>query len=216
MTKVIKEVMTDKLYLNIGIDIGGCMQPILFKGQELPYEYELKLAPMNEQKEIEVGFYEGHRALVKDNQLLGKLFLTHEKEIGPFTLDIKVYLNLETNTNQMNVSIEGTLIETFQCSNESTAFFILKESEPYSELDEKIIEREKERQIFKEYIYQTLYTLNQIENSEKYNKTIILKLLNDAEDVAYMEDVTLEELQMAQKETEHNVNTFMNMVHRFL
>jgi len=42
------------LHLDIGIDIGGCMQPIIFKGQTLPYTYELKLAPMNEQKEIEV------------------------------------------------------------------------------------------------------------------------------------------------------------------
>jgi len=47
------------LHLDVGIDIGGSMQPILFKGQTLPYDYELTLSPMNEQKEIEVGFYYG-------------------------------------------------------------------------------------------------------------------------------------------------------------
>jgi len=203
------------LHLDIGIDIGGCMQPILFKGQTLPHDHELKLSPMNGQKEIEVGFYEGHRALVKDNQLLGKLFLKHETEIGPFTLDIELESDSDRHTIKMKVSIEGTLIETFYCSNESTAFFILKESEPFIESDKLIREREKERQNYKEYIYQTLYTLQQIENSENnifLDKPIILKLLNDAEDVAYMEDVTLEELQMAQKETEHNVNIFMSKV----
>ena len=64
------------LYLDIGIDLGGAMQPILFKDESTPVDYELKLAPMNNQKEIEVGFYQGQRALVKDNFLLGKLLLT--------------------------------------------------------------------------------------------------------------------------------------------
>jgi molecular chaperone DnaK (HSP70) len=199
------------LHLDIGIDIGGCMQPFLFKGQTLPHEHELKLAPMNGQKEIEVGFYQGPRALIKDNQLLGKLLLKHEKEIGPFVLDIEVEVS-KLNDINLTVSIEGTLIETFQCSNESNAFFILKEYESCIESDNLIRERENERQNYKEYIYQSLYTINQIENNEKYDKSTILKLLNDAEDVAYMEDVTLEELQMAQKETEHNVNIFMHKV----
>jgi len=38
------------LYLDIGIDLGGSMQPILLKGESSPTDYELKLAPMNEQK----------------------------------------------------------------------------------------------------------------------------------------------------------------------
>jgi len=159
---------------------------------------------MNEQKEIEVGFYEGHRALVKDNQLLGKLLLKHEKEIGVFCLHIHI-----SNELKMIVSIENTPIETFQCANESTAFFLLEESNKYIESDTIYREREKERQNFKEYIYQTLYTINQI---DKHDKSIILDFLHKAEDVAYMEDVTCEELKMAQQETEHNVNIFMKQV----
>jgi hypothetical protein len=53
------------IYLDIGFDLGGSMQPLLLKGEE-DYEYELKLAPMNDQKEIEVSFYEGQRSLLKD------------------------------------------------------------------------------------------------------------------------------------------------------
>jgi len=136
--------------------------------------------------------------------LLSKLFLKHEKEIGPFVLEIHV------TELKMTVSIEGTLIETFQCSNESIAFFLLKEADSFLEQDKLCREREKERQTYKEYIYQTLFTLKQID--DKYNKSVILDLLQKSEDVAYMEDVTLEELQMALKETEHNVNTFMNTI----
>ena len=191
------------LYLDVGIDIGGCMQPIICKGQTLPYDYELKLSPMIEQKELEIGFYEGQRALAKDNRLLGKILLKHDTEIGAFSLNIHV------SELKMQVSIEGTLIETFECSNESTAFFILNESESFMETDKLIREKEKERQNYKEYIYQTLYTLKQID--EKYDKTVILKLLNDAEEVAYM-DITIEDIRLAQQETEHNVNLFMNNI----
>ena len=135
------------LYLDVGIDLGGSMETILFKGEKTPTDYELKLAPMNEQKEIEVSFYEGQRALVKDNQLLGKILLTHNEKLGPFVI------NLHIEDGVMNASIENTIVETFHLSNEATSFFILKESEQFIENDKEIKEREKERQELKEYIY---------------------------------------------------------------
>lgn len=190
------------LYLDIGIDLGGSMQPILLKGESTPIDYELKLAPMNEQKEIEVGIYEGQRALVKDNQLLGKILLTHNEQLGPFIVDLHV------ENGQMTASIEKTVIETFYLSNEANSFFILKETEQFEKIDKNIKEREKERQSLKEYIYSTLYTLKQID----VDKTPILDIIYKAEDVSYMDDITLEELMAVQNELEGNVNLFMNKI----
>lgn len=190
------------IHLDIGIDLGGSMQPLLLKGEE-DYEYELKLAPMNDQKEIEVSFYEGQRALVKDNTLLGKLLLTHDEKMGPFVIDLRV------QDGKMTASIEKTLIETFTLSNEANAFFILKESEKFLEEDKLIKKREKERQELKEYIYSTLHTLKEIEQPSI--KIPILDILYKAEDVSYM-DITLEEIRAVQKELEGNVNLFMNKI----
>ena len=192
------------LYLDIGIDLGGSMQQILLKGEQTPIDYELKLAPMNDQKEIEVSFYEGQRALVKDNQLLGKILLTHNEKLGPFV----VYLHVEDG--KMTASIEKTIVETFSLSNEATSFFILKEYEQFEENDKMIREREKERQELKEYIYSTLYTLKEI--NKNINKTPILEIIYKAEDVSYMEDLTLEEIRAVQHELEGNVNLFMNKI----
>ena len=192
------------LYLDIGIDLGGSMQPILLKGEPTPTDYELKLAPMNDQKEIEVSFYEGQRALVKDNQLLGKILLTHNEKLGPFVVDLHV------EDGKMTASIEKTVVETFYLSNEATSFFILKESEQFEENDKMVREREIERQELKEYIYMTLYTLKEI--NEKINKTPILEIIYKAEDVAYMDDLTLEEIRAVQHELEGNVNLFMNKI----
>jgi len=192
------------IYLDIGIDLGGSMQPLLLKGEETT-EYELKLAPMNEQKEIEVSFYEGQRALVKDNHLLGKILLTHSENLGPFVVDLHV------KDDKMTVSIEKTIVETFHLSNEANAFFILKESEEFKESDRIIKDREKERQELKEYIYSTLYTLKQIKSIEPIDKTPILDIIYKAEDVSYM-DITLEEIRGVQQELEGNVNLFMNKI----
>ena len=192
------------IYLDIGIDLGGSMQPLLLKGEETT-DYELKLAPMNEQKEIEVSFYEGQRALVKDNHLLGKILLTHSENLGPFVVDLHV------KDDKMTVSIEKTIVETFHLSNEANAFFILKESEEFKESDRIIKDREKERQELKEYIYSTLYTLKQINSIEPIDKTPILDIIYKAEDVSYM-DITLEEIRGVQQELEGNVNLFMNKI----
>ena len=196
------------LYLDIGIDLGGSMQPFLFRGDITPTDYELKLAPMNEQKEIEVSFYQGPRALVKDNLLLGKLLLTHNEKMGPFVIDLHV------ENDKMTATIENIIVETFNLSNEANSFFIMKESEQFEENDKLIREREKERQELKEYIYSTLYTLKELDQSF-IDKTPILDIIYKAEDVSYM-DITLEEIKAVQEELEGNVNLFMNKIKKFM
>jgi hypothetical protein len=101
-----------KLYLDIGIDLGGSMQPILFKGHTTPIDYELKIAPMNEQKEIEVGFYEGQRALVKDNKLLGKILLSHNENLGPFVVDLHIEKLVPSKRGMSNYDILTLQMET--------------------------------------------------------------------------------------------------------
>jgi molecular chaperone DnaK (HSP70) len=198
------------IYLDIGIDLGGSMQPILSKGTPAPIDYELKLAPMNDQKEIEIAFYQGQRALVKDNILLGKILLTHTEKLGPFIVNIHV------EDGKLTASIEKIMVETFYLSNEANSFFILKESEQFEEEDKIIREREKDRQELKEYIYSTLHTIKEIDqNNKMIDKTPILDIIYKAEDVSYM-DITLEEIKAVQKELEGNVNLFMNRVKRYI
>jgi molecular chaperone DnaK (HSP70) len=198
------------IFLDIGIDLGGSMQAFLLKGTPTPIDYELKLAPMNDQKEIEVGFYEGQRALVKDNNLLGKILLTHNEKLGPFVIILRV------EDGKIIISIEKIVVETFHLSNEATSFFILKESEQFEEEDKMIKEREKERQVLKEYIYSTLYTLKEIgQNNKMIDKTPILDIMYKAEDVSYM-NITLEEIKAVQTELEGNVNLFMNKIKKYI
>ena len=200
------------LFIDIGIDLGGAMCPIILKGQTLPYEYELKLSPMYQQNEIEIYFYEGQRALVKDNQLMGKIFLINI--FGSFAMSIKIDIN-----RVMTVFIEDSLLATYNCLNESTSFFMIKESENFIEEDIKIKEKETNRQLYKEYISQTLYTLrklneeNENENENKnINHTNMINIVLRAEDIGYVEDITTEEFILAQEEIETIVNNYMNNI----
>jgi molecular chaperone DnaK (HSP70) len=140
--------------------------------------------------------------------LLGKLLLTHNEKLGPFVIDLHVENGL------MTVSIENIIVETFHLSNEATSFFILKESEAFLETDKAIKEREKERQELKEYIYSTLYTLKELDTM--IDKSPILNIIYKAEDVSYMDDITLEEIRDVQKELEGNVNLFMNKIKKMI
>ena len=195
------------IFIDIGIDIGGAMHPIILKGQELPYEYELKLSPMHQQNELELCFYEGQRSLVKDNQLMGKILLinTNTNNIGLFVLLIKIDLNL-----QMTIYIEDNILANYNCLNESTAFFMLEEAALFKKEDLIIKELETNRQIYKEYIVQTLYTLRKL--NEDNIHTHMINIVLRAEDIGYVDDITTEEFLLAQEEIETIVNKYMNKI----
>ena len=78
--------------------------------------------------------------MVKDNQLLGKILLTHSEKLGPFIVDLHI------EDGKMTASIEKTVVEMFNLSNEATSFFILKESDKFLEIDKDIKERENHSQ----------------------------------------------------------------------
>lgn len=188
------------LHIDIGIDLGGAMKPIILKGTKLPYIHKMKLSPMNEQNELEIALYQGSRVLVKDNSHIDTVLLTHNKNIGIFIL--KIDIDEELN---MVVSIDDAILGKYKCANESVSSIMLTEAVQYKEEDSLLRERENQRQIYKEYIYQTLYTVNNL----KEEKTNILNKLLDAENIAYME-VTTQEFILAQYEIETYINNYMN------
>lgn len=188
------------LHIDIGIDLGSAMKPFILRGTILPHEYQMKLSPMNEQNELEISFYEGARALVKDNHYLGAILLTNDKNIGVFILNIEINIHLD-----MVVSIDNTILGQYKCMNKYDSIIMLNDSIKYIEDDLLLVEREHQRQIYKEYIYQTMYTINNL----KEEKLDLLNKLYDAETVAYME-VTTQEFILAQYEIETIVNKYMN------
>ena len=174
---------------DIGIDLCGHMYILFKKGDSLPCETSIILEPNS--NEVELGFYQGSKAYVKDNLCLGTRILTLvDDKMGKF--ELKLCLN-----TTLKVYIEE-LIDEYSFNN----ILINEETEE----DIMIKDTEKAKQNYKEYIRETIYTLSKIE--DKVDKNIINKI-KMAEDILNIENVSIKEYELCQKEIENIINPIL-------
>jgi hypothetical protein len=174
---------------DIGIDLCGHMHILFNKGDVLPLETSIIIEPNS--NEVELGFYQGSKAYVKDNLCLGTRILTLlNDKMGKF--EIKLCLN-ET----LKVYIEE-LIDEYSFNN-----ILINE-----ETEEDILIRDTEtaRQNYKEYIRETLNTMQKIE--DKVDKRIIDKI-KMAEDILNIKNVSIKEYELCQLEIENMINPIL-------
>jgi hypothetical protein len=172
---------------DIGIDLCGHMHVLFEKGIELPSETSIIVDPLS--NEVELSFYQGSKAYVKDNLCIGSRILTHDN-MGKF--EIKLYLD-----NTLKVFIEE-LIDEYSFNN----ILINEETEE----DKLIKDTESAKQNYKEYIRETLLTVNRIK--DKVNESIIQKI-QLAAGILNVDDVTKLEYEMCQKEIENIINPIL-------
>ena len=171
---------------DISIDLCGHSHILFKKGELLPSETSIIIEPNS--NEVELGFYQGSRAYVKDNLCLGTRILTIEDDkMGRF--EVKLCIN-----DTLKVYIEE-LIDEYSFNN-----ILINE-----ETEEDILIRDTEtaKQNYKEYIRETLNTIKQIE--DKIDTRIIDKI-KLAGGVLNVENVTIKEYELCQKEIEDIIN----------
>jgi hypothetical protein len=175
---------------DIGIDLCGHMHVLFKKGDSLSSETSIIIEPNS--NEVELSFYQGSKAYVKNNLCLGSRILTLlDDKMGKFELKLILSLNI------LKVYIEE-LIDEYSFNN-----ILINE-----ETEEDIIIRDTEtaKQNYKEYIRETIYTLSKIE--DKVDKRIINKI-KMAEDILNIENVSIEEYELCQKEIEDMINPIL-------
>jgi hypothetical protein len=170
------------LNTDIGIDLEGYMHVLFKKGTQLPAETSIIVEPTN--NEVELGFYQGHHVYVKDNIFLGGRTLTHDAKMGRF--EIKCILN-----STLNIYI-GDLIEEYNYCNDDTDIIIIPE-------EEIIRDTEQARQNYKEYIRETINTLEEIKDKIPPK---LIERVRWASGILNVENVTKEEYELAQLEVE--------------
>ena len=176
---------------DIGIDLCGHMHVLFKKGDSLSSETSIIIEPNS--NEVELGFYQGSKAYVKDNLCLGTRILTLlDDKMGRF--ELKLILSLNTT---LKVYIEG-LIDEYSFNN----ILINEETEE----DICIKNTETAKQNYKEYIRETLNTIKRIE--DKIDKRMINKI-KMAEDILNIENVSVEEYELCQKEIEDMINPIL-------
>lgn len=177
------------LQSDIGIDINGLMYILFKKGITLPCKDQY-IIELNVYEPI-IEFYQGQSVFSMNNKSIGQLKLLNNKN-GMFELNCEV-------TDHLFKIIINESIETFSFINETVGIT--------TEEEECIRNRESCKYNYTNYIKQTLNTLEQIK--DKINKKIIEKVKR-ALYIIYIDDVTIEEYALAQKEIEELVNPIIN------
>jgi hypothetical protein len=183
------------LETDIGIDVNGLMYVLFKQGITLPYEenfvIDLKCSdPI-------LCFYQGQRVYVKDNTLLGQLQLINT-QIGRFELKCNI------TQNSLKIII-NEYIEEYSFINKISCDEII--SNEIIEKEENIRNIESSKLKYINYINQTLHTLNQLK--DKIEPYLIYKI-KEAYEIIYIEDVTVEEYELAQLQIEGWVNPILN------
>jgi molecular chaperone DnaK (HSP70) len=184
------------LETDIGIDINGIMYVLFKQGINLPSK-ESFVIDIKDNNDIMMHFYQGQRVYVKDNTLIGKLQLMNTKS-GRF--ELKCIL-----THNSLKLIINDYIEEYSFINKISCDEII--SNEIIEKEENIRNIESSKLKYINYINQTLHTLNQLK--DKIEPYLIYKI-KEAYEIIYIEDVTVEEYELAQLQIEGWVNPILN------
>ena len=177
------------LHSDIGIEVDGIMTILFNKGSQLPckeqFIIELRVS------EPTIQFYQGQSVFVSNNQMIGQIKLLNNIR-GMFEMDCEI------TENTLKIIINES-IETFSFINEVIG--------TTNEEEEQIRSLELSKYNYINYINQTISTLEQIK--DKINTQLLYKVKR-AMNIIYVEDVTIEEYKLAQKEIEELVNPIIN------
>lgn len=185
--------MVTVLKSDIGIDVDGMMYVLFHTDTVLPIkeQFIIELKAFGPT----IRFYQGQSVFVENNKNIGQLELLNNK-MGMFEMDCEI-VNNDTNTH-LNIIINEK-IETFSFINE--VFGTTNEEE------ELIRKLETCKYNYINYINQTINTLEQIK--DKINIKILNKVKR-ALQIIYIDDITIQEYELAQQEIEELVNPIIN------
>jgi hypothetical protein len=174
------------LNTDIGIDLEGYMHVLFKSGTQLPAETSILVEPTC--NEVELGFYQGPRVYVKDNTFLGGRTLIHNIDSKMGRFEIKCLLDSKST---LKIYI-GELIDEYTYCNDAVEVVISPE-------EETIRDTENARQVYKEYIRETMNTLEEIK--DKISPKLIERV-RWASGILNVENVTKNEYEQAQLEVE--------------
>jgi hypothetical protein len=176
---------------DIGVNISGYMHIICKKGTTLPYETELMIRPVS--TEAEISLHQGPHAYSDENEHIGSIQLFNLE--GAFTLKFMIDDKIQIYSDD--------LLNEFEYNKNDLG----------DPSDEDITNRDNEeaRQRYIVYIRETLSTLEEIR--DKIDPKIIEKV-TWAGSIIEVKNVSKDEFEQAQIETENWLNPLMKRLLR--
>jgi len=189
-------LLIDVTPLTLGIEtVGGVMTKVIPRGTVIPAKKsQVFTTYQDQQTTVSIKVYEGERALVKDNHLLGKFDLNGIPPAPKGVPQIEVTFEIDENSIMtVSASDKGTgKKEVITITNEKGRLSkedierMIKESEQYAEEDKAIKEKIDAKNSLENYIYQMKNSVEDkdklAEKLEEDDKSAIQDALTDASD----------------------------------
>merc|ERR1712178_420468 len=189
-------LLIDVTPLSLGIEtVGGVMTKVIPRGTVIPAkESQVFTTYQDQQTTVSIKIYEGERALVKDNHLLGKFDLNGIPPAPKGVPQIEVTFEIDENSiMSVSAADKGTgKKEVITITNDKGRLSkeeiekMIKDSEKYAEEDKAIKEKIDAKNQFENYIYQMKNSIEDkdklAEKIEEEDKTKIKDALTDASD----------------------------------
>jgi len=189
-------LLIDVTPLTLGIEtVGGVMTKVIPRGTVIPAKKsQVFTTYQDQQTTVSIKIFEGERALVKDNHLLGKFDLNGIPPAPKGVPQIEVTFEIDENSIMtVSASDKGTgKKETITITNDKGRLTkeeierMIKDSEKYAEEDKAIKDKIDAKNTFENYIYQMK---NSVEDKDKLaekldedDKSTIKDALTDASD----------------------------------
>jgi len=221
-------LLLDVAPLSLGIEMaGGMMQKLIERNSTIPTNKSQDFTTAEDYQEfVEIKVYEGERAMVKDNNYLGKFVLNDIPKTLRGVPKIKVTFNIDSNGilevtaedmkshNKSDIKITNEKGRLSQAQIEK----MLEEADKFKEEDELARGEMIAREALRVYITRTKKALEEIDQS-KITKRDRERLETKLEEVeGWIEKkgqrATKEECESKQRELESAMNTIMLRINR--
>lgn len=205
-------ILVDVTPLSLGLEVsGGMMEVMVKRNTSIPTEYKQMFSTFSDnQPKVTIKVYEGERAKIKDNYLLGKFELDNIPPMPKgkprievsFSVDANGMMNIKARETTTNVEKDLTIRNDCNRISREDINKMIEDAEKYKEQDDLIRKRVESRNNLEKYLANANRTINNEEIKLQLTESkiteindMIIEMMEWLDDIEEDDDITYEDIE---------------------